>query len=167
MVINHQISLGSRYSQKNNLHVIILGSYPWLMQKGLTESLAGRFEIIPITHWSYEEIHKTFGWSIEQFIYFGGNPGAAPLANIEDTSRWINYINDSLIETTISRDILLTTQINKPVLLRRLFQLGCTYSSQILPYTKRLGELHKAGNTTTLSHYPRSGQRSRLLGPVN
>ena len=136
-----------------NLSVIILGSSPWLVQKGLTESLAGRFEIIPITHWSFQEMHKSFGWSIDTYAYFGGYPGAAPLVTSGDHSRWTNYINDSIIETTISRDILLMTQVNKPVLLRRLFQLGCTYSSQVLSYNKILGQLQDAGNTTTLAHY--------------
>lgn len=138
---------------KINLSVIILGSSPWLMQRGLSESLAGRFETIPITHWSFEEMHKHFGWSLEKYIYFGGYPGAASFANEKDLSRWNNYINESLIETTISRDILLMTQVNKPALLRRLFQLGCLYSGQILAYTKMLGELQDAGNTTTLAHY--------------
>jgi predicted AAA+ superfamily ATPase len=136
-----------------NLSVMILGSSPWLMQKGMTESLAGRFEMIPITHWSYSEMKESFGWSIDEYLYFGGYPGAAPLANKEDSTRWTNYINDSLIEMTISRDILLMTQINKPVLLRRLFQLGSMYSGQILSYSKILGELQDAGNTTTLAHY--------------
>ena len=136
-----------------NLKVIILGSSPWLMQKGLSESLAGRFEIHPVTHWSYTEMQKVFGWDIDQYIYFGGYPGAAPLADVTDQTRWLNYINDSLIETTISRDILLMTQVNKPALLRRLFQLGCSNSSQILSYQKMLGQLQDAGNTTTLAHY--------------
>lgn len=136
-----------------NLSVMILGSSPWLMQKGLSESLAGRFEIIPITHWSFEEMNKHFNWRLEQYFYFGGYPGAASLADANDPSRWINYINESLIETTISRDILLMTQVNKPALLRRLFQLGCSYSGQILSYSKMLGELQDAGNTTTLAHY--------------
>lgn len=139
--------------KKINLSVIILGSSPWLMQKGLSESLAGRFETIPVTHWSFAEMHKYSEWSLEKFLYFGGYPGAASLADEENPSRWINYINESLIETTISRDILLMTQVNKPVLLRRLFHLGCSYSGQILSYTKILGELQDAGNTTTLSHY--------------
>ncbi len=138
---------------KVDLHVIILGSSPWLMQKGLTESLAGRFEVIPITHWTYNEMHEAFGWNIEQFIYFGGYPGSAQTLTLGDESRFMNYINDSLIETTISRDILLMTQVNKPILLRRLFQLGCSYSGQILSFTKMLGELHEVGNTTTLAHY--------------
>lgn len=136
-----------------DLSVLILGSSSWLMQKGLTESLAGRFEVLPITHWSYKEMHDIFGWSLERYLYFGGYPGAAPLADEENPTRWVNYINDSIIETTISRDILLMSQVNKPALLRRLFQLGCNYSGQILSYTKILGELQDAGNSTTLAHY--------------
>jgi predicted AAA+ superfamily ATPase len=136
-----------------DLSVMILGSSPWLMQKGLSESLAGRFEIIPISHWSFKEMHEIFGWSLERYLYFGGYPGAAPLADEKNPERWINYINDSIIETTISRDILLMNQVNKPVLLRRLFQLGCHYSGQILSYNKMLGELQDVGNSTTLAHY--------------
>lgn len=136
-----------------DLSVLILGSSPWLMQKGLSESLAGRFEIIPITHWLFREMHEIFGWSLERYLYFGGYPGATPLSDEENPIRWINYMNDSIIETTISRDILLMNQVNKPILLRRLFQLGCNYSGQILSYTKMLGELQDAGNSTTLAHY--------------
>lgn len=147
-----------------DLSVMILGSSPWLMQKGLSESLAGRFEVIPITHWSYQEMQKTFGWPLEKYIYFGGYPGAASLANENDPSRWINYISESLVETSISRDILLMTQVNKPVLLRRLFQLGCAYSGQIHSYSKMLGELQDAGNTTTLAHYLDLLSGAGLLG---
>lgn len=138
---------------KTKLSVMILGSSPWLMQQGLSDSLTGRFESIPITHWSLQEMHHHFGWTLDEYLYFGGYPGAAPLANIRDPSRWANYINEALIETTLSRDILLMTQVNKPALLRRLFQLGCNYSGQILSYSKMLGELQDAGNTTTLAHY--------------
>jgi predicted AAA+ superfamily ATPase len=136
-----------------DLSVMILGSSPWLMQKGLSESLAGRFEIIPITHWSFKEMHEIFGWSLERYLYFGGYPGAASLADEKNPERWSNYINESIIETTISRDILLMNQVNKPALLRRLFQFGCHYSGQILSYNKMLGELKDAGNSTTLAHY--------------
>ncbi len=136
-----------------DLSVMALGSSPWLMQKGLSESLAGRFETIPITHWSFKEMHEIFGWSLERYLYFGGYPGAAPLADEKSPARWANYINESIIETTISRDILLMSQVNKPALLRRLFQLGCHYSGQILSYNKMLGELQDAGNSTTLAHY--------------
>ncbi len=149
-----------------NLRVMILGSSPWLIQKGMTESLAGRFEVLPITHWSFHEMNLSFGYSLEQYIYFGGYPGAASLADIHDSGRWMHYINDSLIETTISRDILLMTQVNKPVLLRRLFQLGATYSGQILSYTKMLGELQDAGNTTTLAHYLELLSGAGLIGGI-
>jgi predicted AAA+ superfamily ATPase len=134
-----------------SLKVVLLGSSPLLVQKGLTESLAGRFEVIPVTHWSYPEMHEAFGWSLEQYIFFGGYPGSASL--IEEPERWARYIIDSLIETTLSRDILLLTRVDKPALLRRLYQLGCDYSGQILSYQKMLGQLHEAGNTTTLAHY--------------
>lgn len=140
-------------ANKTPLKVVLLGSAPLVMQDGLTESLAGRFEVLHITHWSFTEMHTAFGWDLKQFIYFGGYPGAAEL--IGDENRWARYINDSLIETTISRDILLLTRVDKPALLRRLFQLGCYYSGQILSYHKMLGQLQDAGNTTTLSHYLR------------
>jgi len=133
------------------LKVILLGSSPLLVQKGITESLAGRFEIIPVIHWSYVEMKGAFGWDLEEYILYGGYPGAAAL--IEDHDRWARYIIDSLIETTISRDILLLTRVDKPALLRRLFQLCCDYSGQVLSYQKMLGQLHDAGNTTTLAHY--------------
>lgn len=133
------------------LHVMLLGSSPLLVQRGLTESLAGRFEVIPVTHWSFAEMREAFDWGLDEYIFFGGYPGGADLIN--DQKRWSNYIKDSLIETTISRDILLMTRVDKPALLRRLFELGCSYSGQILSYQKMLGQLQDAGNTTTLAHY--------------
>jgi predicted AAA+ superfamily ATPase len=133
------------------LKVLLLGSSPLLVQRGLTESLAGRFEVMPVMHWSYAEMREAFRWNLEQYIMFGGYPGAAAL--IDDYERWARYIIDSLIETTISRDILLLTRVDKPALLRRLFQLCCDYSGQVLSYQKMLGQLHDAGNTTTLAHY--------------
>jgi len=133
------------------LHVVILGSSQLLMQQGLTESLAGRFEIIPITHWSFTEMRDAFGWDVDRYLYFGGYPGAVGL--IQDEERWRRYIIDSLIETTVSRDVLLMRRVDKPALLRRLFELGCLYSGQILSYQKMLGQLQDAGNTTTLAHY--------------
>ncbi|RIK90679.1 MAG: AAA family ATPase [Proteobacteria bacterium] len=134
-----------------DLRVVVLGSAPLLIQRGLTESLAGRFEMIRLPHWSFSEMEAAFGWSIDQFVFYGAYPGAAPL--VDDPPRWVRYIVDALIETTISRDVLLLTRVDKPALLRRLFELGCRYSGQILSYTKMLGQLHDAGNTTTLAHY--------------
>ncbi|OIO73625.1 MAG: AAA family ATPase [Elusimicrobia bacterium CG1_02_37_114] len=135
----------------NRLHVVLLGSSPLLIHKGLTESLAGRFEIIHVTHWSFDEMQKAFGWDVDEYIYYGGYPGSATLIN--NHIRWANYIKDSLIETTISKDIFHMTRIDKPILLRRVFELGCLYSGQVLSYQKMLGQLQDAGNTVTLAHY--------------
>lgn len=146
---------------KTKVKVLLLGSAPLLIQKGLTESLAGRFELIPISHWNYVEMRDAFGWNLDQYIWFGGYPGAAELIN--DEERFKNYIRDSLIETTISRDILLLTRIDKQALLRQLFQLGTFYSGQIVSYQKMLGQLHDAGNTTTLAHYLNLLSASGLL----
>ena len=138
-------------AENRPIYVMILGSSPLLVQRGLTESLAGRFEIIPVTHWFYPEMRDAFGWDVDTYIFYGGYPGAADL--ISDPQRWANYIRDALIETTISRDILLMTRVDKPALLRRLFELSCHYSGQILSYQKMLGQLQDAGNTVTLAHY--------------
>ena len=133
------------------LKVVLLGSAPLLIQSGLAESLAGRFEVIAVPHWSFTEMREAFGWTVEQYIFYGAYPGAAGL--IETPERWRRYILDSLIETTISRDILSLNRVDKPALLRRLFLLGCAYSGQILSYQKMIGQLTDAGNTTTLAHY--------------
>ena len=138
---------------RNNLplKVIVLGSSRLLIQQGLTESLAGRFETTFMSHWSFSEMLAAFGWNEEQYVYFGGYPGAASL--ISDQQRWKQYVRESLIETSISKDILMLTRVDKPALMKRLFELSCTYSGQILSYNKMLGQLRDAGNTTTLSHY--------------
>lgn len=136
---------------RRSLKVVLLGSAPLLVERGLTESLAGRFEQIRLPHWSFTEMRDAFGWSLERYVFFGGYPGAAPL--VREEARWARYIVDSLVETTLSRDVLLLSRVDKPALLRRLFQLGCSYSGQILSYTKMLGQLQEAGNATTLAHY--------------
>lgn len=151
--------------ETTNIKVIILGSSRLLIQKGLTESLAGRFETIYLGHWSFAEMETAFGWSIEQYIYFGGYPGSAEL--IKDEERWKNYVKDSLIETSISKDIIMLTRIDKPALLKRLFELGCLYSGQILSYTKIMGQLQDAGNTTTLASYLKLLSDSGLLGGLD
>lgn len=133
------------------LKVVLLGSAPLLIASGLTESLAGRFEILHLPHWTFAEMQAAFGWSPEQYLFYGGYPGAAPL--VGQPARWARYVADSLIETSIARDVLLLTRVDKPALLRRLFELACRYSGQVLSYTKMLGQLQDAGNTTTLAHY--------------
>ncbi len=136
---------------KRPLKVVLLGSAPLLIARGLTESLAGRFEVLHLPHWTFAEMKAACGWSLDQYLFYGGYPGAAPL--VREHQRWARYVIDALIETTISRDVLLLSRVDKPALLRRLFQLGYSYSGQMLSYTKMLGQLQDAGNATTLAHY--------------
>lgn len=133
------------------LKVVLLGSSRMMIMSGLTESLAGRFEIIHMTHWTYSEMQEAFGWDLNQYIYFGGYPGAADLIGDED--RWRHYVQYSLLETAISTDVLLTSNVYKPALLRQLFVLACAYSSEELSYRKIMGQLQDAGNVTTLANY--------------
>jgi len=149
---------------ERNLKIILLGSSRLLLQQGLTESLAGRFESTYISHWSFTEMRDAFGWDANQFVWFGGYPGSALL--IDDEERWKSYVTNSLIETSISKDILMLTRVDKPALMKRLFELGCLYSGQILSYTKLQGQLLDAGNTTTLSHYLTLLDTAGLLGGI-
>ena len=137
--------------RRRPLRAVLLGSSQLLLMSGLTESLAGRFEMIPVPHWSLSEMREAFGFTIDEFVQWGGYPGAAPL--IGDRPRWLAYIRDSLIETTVSRDILYLVRVDKPALLRRLFELGCLYSGQVLTYQKMLGQMQERGNVVTLAHY--------------
>ena len=134
-----------------NIKVILLGSSRVLLDKGLADSLAGRYERIIMSHWDYSEFREAFGWDIDRFIYYGAYPGAVPLAG--DEERWSQYISGSIIDATINKDILVDTPIAKPALLRQTFELSCAYSGQELSMTKMLGQMNDAGNTTTISGY--------------
>ncbi|MDR2108018.1 MAG: ATP-binding protein, partial [Coriobacteriales bacterium] len=134
-----------------NLKVIILGSSRLLLQKGLSESLTGRFFLHYVGQWSYEEMHAAFNLSPEQYVWFGGYPRAIQF--IKEESLFKDYVRDAIVEPSISRDILMLTQVNKPALLRQLFELGSAYSGQILSYNKILGQLQEAGNSSTLAIY--------------
>lgn len=134
-----------------NIKVLLLGSSRVLLEKGLSESLAGRFEEIRMSHWSYTEMNEAFGFSIEQYIFFGGYPGASSL--IHDEERFQQYIQSAIIEATINKDILMNTPISKPALLRQTFELGAAYSGELLSLNKMLGSLQDAGNTSTLAGY--------------
>ena len=136
---------------KRQLKLFILGSSRLMLRKGLTESLAGRFELIRLGHWTLQEMEDAFGWTLDEWIYYGGYPGSASL--IKDMRRWKKYIKQSLVAPAIEKDIILTSNIYKPALMKQLFELGCTYSAELLSLTKALGHLQDAGNVTTLSSY--------------
>ena len=144
-----------------NIKVLLLGSSRVLLEKGLSESLAGRFEEIRMAHWSYQEMKECFGFTLDQYIFYGGYPGAASL--IHDEDRFSQYIQSASIEATINKDILMDTPISKPALLRQTFELGAAYSGEILSLNKMLGALQDAGNTVTLASYINLLNESGLL----
>ena len=146
------------------LQVVLLGSAPLLVRRGLGDSLTGRFELIRLPHWSFAEMRAAFGCSADQYVLHGAYPGAAALVNQPD--RWARYVRDAIVEPTIARDVLLLSRVDKPALLRQLFLLGCEYSGQVLSYTKMLGQLQDAGNTTTLAHYLDLLAGARLLAGI-
>lgn len=134
-----------------NIKVLLLGSSRVLLERGLSESLAGRFEEIRMSHWSFNEMRECFGCTLDQYIFYGGYPGAATL--IDDEDRFQQYIQSSIIDATINKDILMDTPISKPALFRQTFELGAAYSGELLSLNKMLGSLQDAGNTTTLASY--------------
>ncbi len=140
-------------AQGSRVQPILLGSSALLVQRGLTESLAGRFFLHRCTHWSWTECQQAFGWDLDRWIYFGGYPGAAALAGAEPD--WKRYVTDSLIETVLARDVIQMQPITKPTLLRHLFGLAAQFPAQIFSYNKMLGQLSDAGNTVTLANYLR------------
>lgn len=144
-----------------DIKVLLLGSSRVMLEKGLSESLAGRFEEIRMSHWSFLEMKECFDFSLEQYIYYGGYPGAASLIN--DNDRFSQYIQSAIIDATINKDILMDTPINKPALLRQTFELGASYSGELLSLNKMLGSLQDAGNTVTLAGYINLLNESGLL----
>lgn len=148
-VVKREWDADSRYHV--NLKVVLLGSSRLLLKKGLTESLAGRFELIRMPHWSLQEMRDAFGVSLDEYIYFGGYPGPAHMIN--DERRWRKYIKDSLVAPAIEKDVIMTSNIYKPALMKQLFEVGCSYSAEILSLTKMMGQLQDAGNVTTLAGY--------------
>ncbi len=144
-----------------NIKVVLLGSSRLLLKDGLTESLAGRYELIRMPHWSYPEMRDAFGIDLDTYIFYGGYPGGAAL--IKNPRRWKRYIKDSIIVPAIEKDVLMTKVIYKPELMKRLFELGCTYSGKEMSLNKILGQLQDVGNVTTLANYLTTLDESRLL----
>lgn len=144
----------------NRIKVLLLGSSALLIERGITESLTGRFLLHRCFHWNYKEMKNAFNCSLEEWLFYGGYPGAI---SFKGTDTWHQYVSDSLIETVISKDVLQLQNVAKPSLLRHLFLLSTSYPAQILSYNKMLGQLQDAGNTTTLSHYLKLLETAFLL----
>lgn len=133
------------------VRVVLLGSSALLVQRGLTESLAGRFELHRHFHWSFAECVAYAAINLDDYLLFGGYPGALSLR--DDFERWARYVRDALIETVLAKDILHMTPVTKPALLRQIFGLATTHPAHIISYQKMLGQLQDVGNTTTIASY--------------
>lgn len=144
-----------------NIKVLLLGSSRVLLEKELSESLAGRFEEIRMSHWNYQEMKECFNFTLNQYLFYGGYPGGASL--IQDDERWQQYIQSAIVEATINKDVLMNTPISKPALLRQTFELGASYSGSLLSLNKMMGSLQDAGNTSTLAGYLNLLDESGLL----
>jgi len=134
-----------------NLKVVLLGSASLSLQRGLGESLAGRFEVITADHWDLSECREAFGWGLDEFLKFGGYPAAALLSH--DVSRWQKYLRDSIIEPVLIKDILGLSSVQKPALFRQAFELAMAYPAQEVSLQKLLGQLQESGNVNTIKHY--------------
>ncbi|MCL2806174.1 MAG: ATP-binding protein [Treponema sp.] len=152
-------------ADNRKLKLIILGSSRLLLEDGLSESLLGRFEMNYLGHWTFAEMKKAFSFSAQQYVWYGSYPGATEL--IKNENRFKNYIRNSVVEPSLNRDIILTTKISKPALLRQLFEIGTQYSAHILSFNKMLGQLSDAGNTTTLARYLNLLGQAGLIAGLN
>jgi len=146
------------------IRVIILGSSSLLMQRGLTESLAGRFELHKHNHWSFQECRDYYKVKLDEYLFFGSYPAGVPLR--KEQNRWKTFIRESLIETVVSKDVLLLNPVTKPALLRQSLSLCFNYPAQILSYQKMLGQLNDAGNATTIRHYLQLLSNAFFLVPL-
>lgn len=136
---------------RRKLKVVLLGSASLSLQKGLSESLAGRYEVIRANHWNLKECQEALGWSLAEYLKFGGYPAAGEL--IEDISRWQSFMRDSIIEPVLFKDILGLTSVAKPALFRQTFEVAMAYPSREISLQKILGQLQDSGNVTTIKHY--------------
>ncbi len=144
-----------------NLKVVLCGSSSLLLEKGLAEGLTGRFEVVHCPHWSFRECRDAFGYTLNDFLYFGGYPASAKLKS--DEKRWLSYMNESIIEPSIAKDVVSLEEVRKPALMHKLFYIGSSYSAQEISYRKLLGQLDDAGNTTTIAHYLSLLDKASLL----
>jgi len=147
--------------ERRDICVVLLGSSSLTLQKGLSESLQGRFETIWFMHWSYTECKEAFGFSLDDYFYFGGYPGGAEY--VHDENRWRTYIFNSIIEPVLGQDIPLLTEVRNPALLRNLFFLACDYASQELAYRKIQGQFTDVKNVVTIANYQRMLEQTYLI----
>ncbi|PIR24996.1 MAG: hypothetical protein COX62_05900 [Deltaproteobacteria bacterium CG_4_10_14_0_2_um_filter_43_8] len=139
------------HQKKNSLKIILMGSSSLQMQKGLTESLTGRFELIHVPHWNYYESNQIHKMNLQDYLKYGGYPGSYDY--LKNKERWKTFLKDSIIETVIGKDILMFSQVRSPALFRQAFEILCFYPAREISYNKLLGQLQEKGNVELVKHY--------------
>ena len=138
-------------AKPGRLRLLLLGSSALQIQAGITESLAGRFELLRVYHWTFAELQAAFDYDLPRYLSFGGYPGAVAMEH--DPDRWYAYMKDAIVEAVIGKDILQSHKVANPALFRQAFQILCAYPAQEISYTKLLGQLQAKGNTDLVKHY--------------
>lgn len=162
---NWSETLKSLWDQNpRKLRVVVLGSSSLQIQTGLTESLAGRFELTRVYHWTYAELKSAFEYDLERFLLYGGYPGSVSYE--ADYDRWYAYLKDSIVESVIGKDILLNRKVGSPALFRQAFEILCRYPAQEISYTKLLGQLQDKGNTDLIKYYIELYAGAFLIHPL-
>ena len=135
----------------NPIACILLGSSSLDIQKGLTESLTGRFQLTRAHHWNFSESKAAYEISFDEFLHFGGYP--ASYAFVKSPQDWSNYVQTSIVSTVIEKDILSNHTVKSPALFKQAFEILIAYPAQEISYTKILGQLQDKGNTDLIKHY--------------
>lgn len=150
-IVKREFDVSQRSNAGPRPRIVISGSSALLVSKGMRESMAGRFELIRFPHWGLAEERAAFAVDIETHVALGGYPRRREF--LPDTGRFLDYVRDSIIESVLSKDLLLLNPVDKPVLLRRLFEFACHHPAEVVSLQKMLGQLTDKGNVTTIAHY--------------
>jgi predicted AAA+ superfamily ATPase len=152
-------------AERIRVKTILLGSSALQVTTAAQESLAGRFERHYLPHWSFAECEKVFGFTLDEWLFFGGYPAANAMRR--QPARWADFVATSLVEAVLGRDVLQLARVSRPALLRQLYMMATRVPAQILSFNKMLGQLQDAGNTVTLAGYLELLGSAFLLSGLN
>jgi predicted AAA+ superfamily ATPase len=151
-VARWQEALKDLWDNRNpaRLRVVVLGSSSLEIQQGVRESLAGRYETLPVYHWSAAE-SRMLGVPFERYLLQGGYPGSYRFA--QSGPRWQTYLREAVVENVLNKDIFRLRPLPKPALFRQFLEIVRAYPCQEISYTKLLGQLQDRGNVELVKHY--------------
>ena len=107
---------------------------------------------LDVRHWSLQEMVEAFEFSLDEYLFFGGYPGAALAAWRYRGMAPVRRVRDHRTRLADGTSWRLA-EVDKPALMRQLVDLVPAYSGQIVTYNHLVGRLRDAGNATTIGHY--------------